>query len=221
MADSNGAATASRQAGAPAEDEQNGADVSGAAKLVGTAMAAMLLGGLGGATKALLDRRGSEHDSEQDADETEATKPDEHEDPKAVAREEDEDREDDEDDEDQETEPEPGADDEPEPEPEDEPEREDEPEPEAPALSGDEATRIVVQARQQLAALLGSEPERVSGLYRTNGGWTVQLEVVEVARIPPTTDVLASYELELDGGRNLVGLTRTRRYRRSQIDEAS
>ena len=47
------------------------------------------------------------------------------------------------------------------------------------------------------------------------------LEVVEVARIPESTDVLATYELVLDDEKNLASVTRRRRYRRSQIDESS
>jgi hypothetical protein len=39
-----------------------------------------------------------------------------------------------------------------------------------------------------------------------------------VARIPESTDVLASYEMELDGDGNLRRYGRVRRYRRSQAD---
>ena len=85
-----------------------------------------------------------------------------------------------------------------------------------------EARRVVETAREQLAALLGKEADSVSGLDRNGDGWVVTLEVVEVARIPESTDVLASYEVELDGDRNLVRYARRRRYYRSQAgDEAS
>ena len=42
---------------------------------------------------------------------------------------------------------------------------------------------------------------------------------MELERIPPSTDVLASYEVALDGDGNLLGYERTRRYVRSQADE--
>ena len=38
----------------------------------------------------------------------------------------------------------------------------------------------------------------MTGLQKTDDGWTVQVEVVEVRRIPDTTDVLALYEVETD-----------------------
>ena len=82
-----------------------------------------------------------------------------------------------------------------------------------------EARRVVEAAREQLAVLLGKDADSVSGLDRNGDGWLVTLEVVEVARIPESTDVLASYEVELDGDRNIVRYTRRRRYYRSQADD--
>jgi hypothetical protein len=111
-------------------------------------------------------------------------------------------------------------------EPQDEPAKEPREEPQAerdeqPARTGPpagDAREVVRSAREQLAALLGSEPESVSGFERTDDGWTITLEVVEVSRIPESTDVLASYELTLDRDRNLVRYHRGRRYYRSQAD---
>jgi Gas vesicle synthesis protein GvpO len=42
--------------------------------------------------------------------------------------------------------------------------------------------------------------------------------VVELSRIPESTDVLALYEMELDDDRNLMRYDRVRRYYRSQAD---
>src|SRR5919204_44021 len=83
----------------------------------------------------------------------------------------------------------------------------------------DEAKRVVSAAREQLAALLGKQADAVSGLERTDHGWVVTLDVVELARIPESTDVLASYDLELDEDRNLVRYSRGRRFYRSEADE--
>ena len=87
-----------------------------------------------------------------------------------------------------------------------------------PLPSGDTA-ELIEHARRELEALVGTAPESVSGIDYRDGRWTVLLEVVEVARIPNTTDVLATYELTLDDERRVIGVTRTRRYRRSQVDE--
>ena len=75
------------------------------------------------------------------------------------------------------------------------------------------------RAREQLEALLGRESESVSAMERTHDGWLVTVEVVEVSRIPESTDVLASYEIELDESRNLRRYARVRRYNRSQADQ--
>ena len=109
-----------------------------------------------------------------------------------------------------------------EPEEQRQPEREERPrydEGQPSGASPDEARRVVASAREALAALLGKEPESVSGLDRNGDGWLVTLEVVELQRIPESTDVLASYELELDGDRKLVRYQRGRRYHRSQADD--
>ena len=44
------------------------------------------------------------------------------------------------------------------------------------------------------------------GLERTDDGWPVEVEVLEVRRIPNTTDVLALYEVEVDGKGDAPGL---------------
>jgi hypothetical protein len=80
------------------------------------------------------------------------------------------------------------------------------------------AKETVQRAREQLESLLGRTPESVSALERVRGGWLVTLEVVEVARIPESTDVLASYEMELDEDGNLRRYARVCRYRRSQAE---
>ena len=51
--------------------------------------------------------------------------------------------------------------------------------------------RIAAEAARQLLELTGKEAEGVIGLDRSDDGWKVQVEVVEVRRIPDTTDVLA------------------------------
>jgi hypothetical protein len=83
---------------------------------------------------------------------------------------------------------------------------------------GDELAEIAGQARELLRSLRGVEAESVSGIGRTPNGWKVTLEVVELRRIPESTDVLASYEVELDGEGDFLGFERGRRYSRSQAE---
>jgi Gas vesicle synthesis protein GvpO len=82
----------------------------------------------------------------------------------------------------------------------------------------DDARTTVQRARDQLEALLERSVESVSSLERTNDGWLVTLEVVEVSRIPESTDVLASYQMELDEDRNLRRYARVRRYHRTAAE---
>lgn len=75
---------------------------------------------------------------------------------------------------------------------------------------------VVEQAKTHLLDLAGRECESVSGLTRTHDGWDVMLEVVELERVPQTTDILASYLLRLDERGDLLGYERVARYYRNQ-----
>ena len=79
--------------------------------------------------------------------------------------------------------------------------------------------RAVQAAREQLRQLHGAEAESVSSFGRTRDGWRVTLEVLELRRVPETTDVLASYLVELDPDGNLVAYERLRRYARSEASD--
>lgn len=84
----------------------------------------------------------------------------------------------------------------------------------------DEFGQIATQARELLRSVRGVEAESVSGIGRTSAnGWKVTLEVVELRRIPESTDVLASYEVELDEKGQFLGFSRGRRYSRSQAED--
>jgi len=82
----------------------------------------------------------------------------------------------------------------------------------------DQFMELADQARELLRSVRGVEAESVSGIAHTPNGWMVTLEVVELHRIPESTDVLASYEVELDGDGELLGFERGRRYNRSQAE---
>jgi len=103
------------------------------------------------------------------------------------------------------------------PQPQARAEPEPEPEPVRPAKSG-ELREIAQQARQLLSELRGVDAEAVSGLTRSAEGWVVTLEVVELRRIPESTDVLATYEVEVDERGRLLRYQRCGRYTRSQAD---
>jgi Gas vesicle synthesis protein GvpO len=74
-------------------------------------------------------------------------------------------------------------------------------------------------ARESLAELIGHPPEGVSAVSRAEDGWLVNVDVLEVARIPDTTSLLATYEVELDAEGGLRQYRRVRRYRRGMGDD--
>jgi heat shock protein HslJ len=71
-------------------------------------------------------------------------------------------------------------------------------------------------AREQLEQLTGHPVEAITGLTRQEDGWTAMAEVVELHRVPPTTDILATYRVELDDDGDLMGYERVNRYYRNQ-----
>ncbi|MGI5400854.1 gas vesicle protein [Streptomyces sp. CA-135486] len=77
---------------------------------------------------------------------------------------------------------------------------------------------VLRQAREQLAELTGMEVESVSSFVETEDGWSLEVEVLELPRIPPTTSLLATYEVTLDGQGELTGYRRVRRYERGRAD---
>ena len=78
------------------------------------------------------------------------------------------------------------------------------------------AAEAIRTAKQQLAEITGLRPETVSALDPDDGGgWVVQVEALELSRVPDTMDVLGSYEVTLSNDGDLRGFRRVRRYHRS------
>ncbi|MFD7707239.1 gas vesicle protein GvpO [Streptomyces sp. NPDC059785] len=77
---------------------------------------------------------------------------------------------------------------------------------------------ILRHARAQLAELTGLTPESVSSFEQTEDGWILEVEVLEVVRVPDTMSLLATYQVELDHQGDLTGYRRIRRYERGRAD---
>lgn len=77
---------------------------------------------------------------------------------------------------------------------------------------GPSGMQVAARAMQQLELLTGKTAEGVTGLERTEDGWTVLVEAVELRRVPATTDVLATYEVETDEAGELMGYHRRHRF---------
>lgn len=82
------------------------------------------------------------------------------------------------------------------------------------------AADVMASAVEQLRQLLGRGVESVSAIQREDDGWRVEVEVVELERVPQTTDVMGGYEVQLDDSGELMGYRRVRRYVRGSTEGA-
>ncbi|KUO12885.1 gas vesicle protein [Streptomyces sp. DSM 15324] len=83
---------------------------------------------------------------------------------------------------------------------------------------GPSPMEVLREARAQLAELTGRDAETVSSFERTEDGWTLDIEVLELARVPDTMSLMASYRVDLDPQGRLTGYRRVSRYERGRSD---
>ena len=81
------------------------------------------------------------------------------------------------------------------------------------------ARDLALEARATIKEMTGLEPETVSALQWDGESWLISVEVCEVSRIPNTTDVMASYVVQLDDSGGLLGYKRDRRYLRGEAED--
>ncbi|MGW4273956.1 gas vesicle protein GvpO [Streptomyces seoulensis] len=77
---------------------------------------------------------------------------------------------------------------------------------------------VLREARAQLAELAGVTAESVTSFERTDDGWSLEVEVLELERVPDTMSLMASYLVEIDPEGLLTGYRRLRRYERGRAD---
>ena len=87
-------------------------------------------------------------------------------------------------------------------------------EPSKPTLSS-----IAEHVLEELEALVGCPAEGVTAIRRDDDGWVVNSDILELERVPETTDVLASYEVTVDPDGEITGYRRVHRYVRAQVEE--
>jgi hypothetical protein len=81
------------------------------------------------------------------------------------------------------------------------------------------ARDVAAMAVRELIDLLGSEPTRVTGIERAGDAWKVTVEVVELERVPDTTSMMATYEVQLDDRGELLAYHRSGRYVRGRTED--
>ncbi len=78
---------------------------------------------------------------------------------------------------------------------------------------------VIAAARAQLQELTGRPAEAVTSVERLQDGWRLNVEVVELERIPASTSILGGYEVQVDSRGNLLEYSRTGRYPRNQASD--
>ena len=83
-------------------------------------------------------------------------------------------------------------------------------------LSAAELSKAALRMVQELT---GYKAEAVTGLEWNDDRWDVTVEVLELSRVPNTTDVIGTYEVQLDESGTLRGYRRSGRHYRGQVDQ--
>ena len=82
------------------------------------------------------------------------------------------------------------------------------------------AAELGEAALTTIEELTGYDPEAVTALQwdADSEQWTITVDVLELSRVPNTTDVMGTYVVQLDERGTLRGYKRTRRYVRGQVE---
>lgn len=79
---------------------------------------------------------------------------------------------------------------------------------------------LAEQAKSQLAEVTGLKPVTVTGTSKDEQGWHITLDMLEMARIPPATDVLGDYDVLIGEDGNMLKFERKRtRLRGEPLEE--
>jgi hypothetical protein len=82
-----------------------------------------------------------------------------------------------------------------------------------------DAREAAGRALSYMVEMTGQEPEVVIAVEPDDDRWLVQVELLELARVPETTDVLGCYEVEVSYEGEPLAYRRTRRYHRGRVGE--
>jgi gas vesicle protein GvpO len=83
---------------------------------------------------------------------------------------------------------------------------------------GMSARDLTLAAKETIEDLTGYQPEAVTAFQWDGESWLVSVEVCELERVPNTTDVMATYVVQLDDKGGLLGYKRDRRFERGAAE---
>ena len=73
-----------------------------------------------------------------------------------------------------------------------------------------EMIQVLERSKKQMADVTGLKAEGVTRAFRDDEGWHVEVEMLEMSRIPTATDVLGDYEVLLADDGDLQRFERKR-----------
>lgn len=82
-----------------------------------------------------------------------------------------------------------------------------------------ELRKILEKAKSELAAVTGLKAESVVQAFKDEQGWHVRVQMLELSRIPPATDVLGDYEAVLGDDGAMLRFERKRTRLRAEPTE--
>jgi hypothetical protein len=80
------------------------------------------------------------------------------------------------------------------------------------------ARELTLAAKETISELTGHKAESVTGMEWNGEAWEIAVDVLELERIPNTTDVLATYSVKVNDEGRMLGYKRERRYVRGQAE---
>jgi hypothetical protein len=89
------------------------------------------------------------------------------------------------------------------------------------ARNGTGIKALILKARSEFEELTGRPIDRVVGVEPEDAGWRLTVEVVELERIPASTNVIGTYDVVVGREGEVHEFARTRRYHRNRADEES
>jgi hypothetical protein len=78
---------------------------------------------------------------------------------------------------------------------------------------------LIARTKKQMEVITGLAPETVSRLDPAESGWNVGIDMLEHSAIPRTRDLLASFDVAVDGEGNIQRWRRTSRFVRGDQAE--
>ena len=79
-----------------------------------------------------------------------------------------------------------------------------------------EMMSLAERAKEQLAEVTGFSPVAAVGGFKDEEGWHIQVDVLEMARLPESTDIIGTYMVTLDPEGNMVKFKKKRSRLRSE-----